>query len=58
MRIPRKNGEAVIVLGGRSGAFTFGFWSAAGAISAGALILGLNHWGHVGWQALAAWWGA
>lgn len=36
MRIPRKSGEAVIVLGGKSGAFWFGFWAAFGA------FLGLN----------------
>lgn len=58
MRIPRKSGEAVIVLGGRSGAFTFGFWAMAGAISAGAVILGVHHWARLGWQALTAWWGA
>lgn len=58
MRIPRKSGEAVIVLGGRNGAFTFGFWVTAGAVSSlGAMLLGhaAINWALPG---LLGWWGA
>lgn len=58
MRIPRKNGEAVIVLGGRSGAFWFGFWAMLGVLTASLWAVGV--WritGHaLKW--LSAWWGA
>ena len=51
MRIPRKSGEAVIVLGGRLGAFTFGFWATFGALAGGGTVLLL---GEIG-GALLAW---
>lgn len=58
MRIPRRNGEAVIVLGGRSGAFWFGFYAALGVIVAGLFALGTSLWVRraMGW--LVQWWGA
>jgi hypothetical protein len=58
MRIPRKSGEAVIVLGGRNGAFWFGFYAAMGVICAGSLALVANRWARLGVEWLAAWWGA
>lgn len=41
MRIPRKSGEAVIVLGGKSGAFLFGYWATVGAVCGGLFVFGL-----------------
>ncbi|EOG5640769.1 hypothetical protein ACRCP3_26865 [Pseudomonas aeruginosa] len=40
MRIPRRGGEAVIVLGGRRGAYSFGLWASVGACCGVALVVG------------------
>ncbi|MBH9149137.1 hypothetical protein I5K33_29340 [Pseudomonas aeruginosa] len=40
MRIPRRGGEAVIVLGGRRGAFSFGLWATVGACCGVSLVVG------------------
>lgn len=58
MRIPRKNSDTLIVLGGKSGAFWFGFYAALGGIVASLVALGGSWWVRqaMGW--LAQWWGA
>jgi hypothetical protein len=58
MRIPRKNSDTLIVLGGKSGAFWFGFWCALGVISAAMVALAGWSWGRRIGDALAVWWGA
>jgi hypothetical protein len=58
MRVPRKNGEAVIVLGGKSGAFVFGFWSMAGAICGASTVWGAVRLFGYAVEAPRAWWGA
>lgn len=58
MRIPRKSGEAVMVLGGKSGAFWFGFYASLGVITAGCFALSVSRWARLGAEWVAAWWGA
>lgn len=58
MRIPRKNSDTLIVLGGKSGAFWFGFYVALGAVSAGLVMLLVNRWARLSVEWVAAWWGA
>lgn len=58
MRIPRKNSDTLIVLGGKSGAFWFGFYASLGVITASMIVLGTNRTVRqvMGW--LGQWWGA
>lgn len=58
MRIPRKNSDTLIVLGGKSGAFWFGFYAALGMICAGMVMLMVDRWASVAIEWAAAWWGA
>lgn len=58
MRIPRKNSDTLIVLGGKSGAFWFGFYAALGLISAGLFMLAASRAGRFAVEWFAAWWGA
>lgn len=58
MRIPRKNGEAVIVLGGKSGAFVFGFWGVIGAACGLSVVLAAVRLFGAVTSAVGAWWGA
>lgn len=58
MRIPRKNSDTLIVLGGKSGAFWFGFYAALGMICAAMLALSVSRWARLAAEWVAAWWGA
>lgn len=58
MRVPRKNGEAVIVLGGKSGAFVFGFWATVGAACGGSTVFSAVRLFNYAADAVRVWWGA
>lgn len=58
MRIPRKNSDTLIVLGGKSGAFWFGFYAALGMICAAGFALSVSRWANIAAEWVGAWWGA
>jgi hypothetical protein len=58
MRIPRKNSDTLIVMGGKSGAFWLGFYATLGVIVAGLFVLGVSRWVRLAMGWLSQWWGA